>query len=61
MKKDVYKRQQQYHLEKMAKNKVIKLLGGKNSSAYLKYSKKAVSYTHLSTVLWDMGLNTPNI
>lgn len=31
---------QQYHLEKMAKNKVIKLLGGKNSSAYLKYSKK---------------------
>lgn len=31
---------QQYHLEKMAKNKVIRLLGGKNSSAYLKYSKK---------------------
>ena len=31
---------QQYHLEKMAKNKGIKLLGGKNSSAYLKYSKK---------------------
>lgn len=34
---------QQYHLEKMVKNKVVKMLGGKNSSAYLKCSKKVFS------------------
>lgn len=31
---------QQYHLEKLVKSKVIRLLGGKDTSAYLKYSKK---------------------
>ena len=34
---------QQYHLEKIVKNKVVKMLGGKNSSAYLKCSKKVFS------------------
>ena len=34
---------QQYHLEKMVKNKVVKMLGGKKSSAYLKCSKKVFS------------------